>query len=101
MRSARAAVKPLVLLSALVAGPLAAQQAAVTEPVTPPPAAPTAPAATPAPQSSPLFESNTPKAGTIAEAKEANAAVDGNKKHTLVLTTLAIVVIAVVLIFVL
>ena len=96
MRSARAAVKPLVLVSALVAGPLAAQQQAVaTEPA---PVVPATAVATPAPKPSTLFESNTVQAGTIAEAKEANVQVDGNKKHTLVLTTLAIVVIVALII---
>ena len=91
---------PLVSALVLIAGPLAAQQAVAAEPATTPPPAPTATAPAPAPKSSSLYESNTPKAGTIAEAKEANASVDGNKKHTLVLTTLAIVVIVALVIII-
>jgi hypothetical protein len=98
------ALKPVALLGVLslfAALPAAAQQGVTTDRAPLPASAPTTPAPVPAPRSSPLYESNTPAPATIKEAQEENAAAMAASKHTITITTLALVVALVVLIFVL
>ncbi len=106
-RWVRVALLACALASFGTGGALLAQQAqapALAAPVTaaPAPAAPATatPAAAPAPHESALFERNDPNAPTLASAKAAHesALMSGGDNHTIVVSTLVLVLAVVILV---
>lgn len=99
-RMVRVALTLSALWTVTAASSLLSQQAqvpALAAPAAPAPA--TTPAATtPAPQSSTLFAQNDANAPTIASAKSANEAAMMYETHTIVVSTLVLVLAIVILV---
>lgn len=106
-RWVRVALLACAFASTAVGTSLLAQQAqapalaapAVSAPVTPAPAAATVATTAPAPRSSTLFERNDPNAPTLASAQAAHeAAMVSGDNHTIVVSTLVLVLGVVILV---
>jgi len=99
-RMVRIALTLSALCSVIAASSLLSQQAqvpALAAPAAPAPAS-TPAATTPAPQSSTLFAQNNANAPTIAAAKSANEAAMMYETHTIVVSTLVLVLAIVILV---
>ena len=98
-RLVRVALTLSALCSVTAASSLLSQQAqvpALAAPAAPAPA--TTPAPTPAPQASTLYAQNDANAPTIAAAKSANEAAMMYETHTIVVSTLVLVLAIVILV---
>ena len=100
-RMVRFALTLSALCSVTAASALLAQQAqvpAIAAPAAPAPAPATTPAPTPAPAASTLYAQNDANAPTIAAAKAANDAPMMYETHTIVVSTLVLVLAVVILV---
>lgn len=98
-RMVRVALTLSALCSVTAATALLAQQAqvpALAAPAAPAPA--TTPAPAPAPRASTLYAPDAADAPTIANAKSANAAAMSGDNHTIVVSTLVLVLAVVILV---